>query len=263
MGIYPFVACDDWRGLAADVDALADTGLVSLTLVTDPFCPLDTDRLRDIFPDRMQSFNDHHVVDLASDYLSAISKRRLRQARAALREMTVETVENPEEVADTWVSLYRTLVERHDIRDMRAFSPEALKRQLQVPGAIVFRAHRQGRTLGMHIWYVHGDTAHSHLTAMDAEGYERRASYALHVYAFEHLPANVRWVNLGGVPGGESNEGLYHFKSGWATETRPTYLCGRILDRAGYEALAESTGTAASDWFPAYREGEFDVQERA
>jgi hypothetical protein len=50
---------------------------------------------------------------------------------------------------------------------------------------------------------------------------------------------------------------LSRFKRGWATGTRTAYFCGRIFDRANYREITRASGCMATDYFPAYRQGEF------
>src|SRR6185503_6670832 len=47
MGCYPLFSCSDWSALPNDLAAL--DGLVSLTLVTDPFADVDAESLSNVF----------------------------------------------------------------------------------------------------------------------------------------------------------------------------------------------------------------------
>lgn len=101
--------------------------------------------------------------------------------------------------------------------------------------------------------------AYSHLTAFSELGYMLRASYALYWFAIERFSDKVRWIDLGGGAGVRSKDtdGLSTFKRGWSTGTRPAYFCGRIFDRKRYQEIVEAKGVSATDYFPAYRRGEF------
>jgi hypothetical protein len=67
-----------------------------------------------------------------------------------------------------------------------------------------------------------------------------------------------RFLNLGAGAGlGPSADGLSRFKQGWSTSTRTAYLCGRVLDRDAYDRLVRDSHRGGSDYFPAYRAGEF------
>jgi hypothetical protein len=50
---------------------------------------------------------------------------------------------------------------------------------------------------------------------------------------------------------------LRQFKAGWATGTRQTFLCGRILQPDAYDSLSAERVAGKTTYFPAYREGEF------
>ena len=41
------------------------------------------------------------------------------------------------------------------------------------------------------------------------------------------------------------------------TGTRTAYFCGRIFDRRLYQEIVKSAGIVDTDYFPAYRLGEF------
>jgi hypothetical protein len=64
----------------------------------------------------------------------------------------------------------------------------------------------------------------------------------------------IAWAALGGGAGTHSaSEGLCRFKKGWSSQTRPAYFCGRILDRARYDALVARSASPTTTYFPAYR----------
>ena len=175
--------------------------------------------------------------------------------------MTVAHVEDPTTCDDEWVALYRLLVLKHGVRGMAAFSDQSLRRQLAVPGAVVFKAMHEGTTIGMMIWYVQRDAGYYHLAAYTDQGYELRASYGLFSRAIDHFKTQgLRWLTLGGTPAlvDDHSNGLARFKRGWSTETRMTFLCGRIFNQEVYDALAGETASSGGDYFPAYRAGEFD-----
>jgi hypothetical protein len=257
MGCYPFVVCADWRALEADLDGIDD--LVSLSLVTDPFGDYDETMLEQAFRDVVVPFKAHFVTDLRRPFSAIVSRHHRYYARKALARVEVERCDAPEIYLDDWVALYGELAARHRLRGITAFSRQSFARQLRVPGLVMFRAVCDGVTVGAHLWYKHGDVAQSHLAAVNARGYEVMASYALHARALESLASEASWLNLGAGAGlvTRAGDGLAAFKRGWATGTRQAYFCGRILDRARYEALAAPHRERAGGYFPAYRHGEF------
>jgi hypothetical protein len=256
MGCYPLFACRDWSRLPEDLNALGED-LVSVVVVADPFGAGD-EFLRRCF-DRVIPFKEHFVVDLARPEVSPSSHHR-RYIRRALREHIVERVVAPTGFSEEWTRLYGNLIERHGIRGLPAFSPRALAQQLAVPGMVVWRARRDGETVGATLWLQHGDVAYYHLGAYADAGYRSRASFALFSTAIEAFAAmGVRWLDLGGGAGAgatEAEDGLTRFKRGWASGSRTVYLCGRVLAPTHYRRLTESL--PPTGYFPAYRQGEFD-----
>lgn len=259
MACYPLLVCSDWAGLGADLDDLARQ-FVSISAVTDPFGCYRPDDLGRCFPDLMAPFKEHFIVDLGLRPLDLVSNHHRRYARRALRQLVVARCERPDREAAAWRSLYATLVRRHEVTGIRAFSRAALEAQLQVPGAVLFQAETESQMVGMALWYVSGDTGYYHLGACSEAGYELRALFGLFWYAIEYFAeAGLRLLGLGGGAGltGSAESGLSRFKRGWSTGTCPVYLCGRILDPAAYYALAAKAGTLGARYFPAYRQGEF------
>jgi hypothetical protein len=258
MGCYPLFSCRDWSRLRLDLDDL-EGKLVSVALVADPFGAHDAELLRDCFRDAVVPFKEHYVVDLGRDVEEFAHPHHRRNARRALREVSVEECADPPQLLDDWAALYGTLVERHGVRGIAAFSRASFAKQLRVPGCVAFRAVLKGETVGMLLWYVQGGVAYYHLGAYSERGYEARASFALFRRAVDEFARRgLRWLNLGGGAGaGDASSGLSRFKQGWATGTRTAYFCGRVLDRGGYERIVAAKGAVPTHYFPAYRLGEF------
>ena len=256
MGLYPLFACNAWSRLPDDLDALQDSGLVSLVVVTDPFGDYEEALLHRCFPDLVRSFKQHYVVDLAQAIQNQISKHHRYYARKSLEAVQVEYCPNPMNLLDDWMDMYEVLVSRHQIAGIATFSRLAFAQQLAMPNLTVFRVMHEGRTIGAHLWVLDGDVAYSHLAAFHEDAYRLSASYALYWYAINYFKGHVRWMDLGGGAGlaGDINDGLSKFKRGWSNAERSVYLCGRIFDKAAYAALAQqrSLGPTAG-FFPAYR----------
>ena len=259
MGCYPLFACRDWAELQPDLDDLASS-LVSISMVTDPFGIEDPSRLRDCFPDLVVPFKQHFIVDLTRVLGAAVSPHHRYYAARALREVTVHVCEEPPAWGAIWNDLYRTVVQRHDIRGLPRFSHSAFARQLEVPGLVMFRAVYRHEVVGMALWYAQGEVAYYHLAASSDLGYSLGASYGLLWRSLEFFQASaLSAIDLGAVAGRrDAGNGLSRFKRGWATGQRTAYLCGRIFDRTRYEAITAAAGKTGSGYFPAYREGEFE-----
>jgi hypothetical protein len=257
MGCYPVFSCADWSHLGRDLDTLG-SDIVSLVVVTDPFGSYSESQLRELFPDLVRPFKAHFVVDLKEPIERHLSAHHRRNVAKANRHVRVERCADPPLLAAVWSALYQELVARHGVDGFAAFSPTTLARQLEVPGVVLFRAESGSTTVGMTVWYTAGSLAYYHLGAYHDAAYAVGASFAIFDFALRHFAeAGVQWLDLGGAPGLEADggDGLSRFKRGWATGTRPVYLCGRIFDQPAYAALAEAGGSLETAYFPAYRYG--------
>lgn len=257
MGCYPLFSCADWTQLNTDLAGL-QTDLVSLALVTDPFGAYTPELLADTFG-LVLPFKAHYVADCSLPIEAVVSKSHRKNARRALRDVSVEVCADPSSLADEWTDLYDTLIARHRIRGIRAFSHAAFAQQLRVPGMVALRAKHQGQTVAITLWYQQGEVCHGHLAAASELGYELRATYAIDWLAFEYFADKVRWLNFGAGAGLQSaaDDGLSLYKRGWTNATRTAYFCGRIFDHDRYAELVEARGVEPTSYFPAYRKGEF------
>jgi hypothetical protein len=258
MGCYPVFSCRDWTMLGEDLDDLG-TDLVALSVVTDPFGEQDVERLRALFPDLMRPFKRHYVIDLPAFDGASLDAHHRRNIRKGLANVQVERADDSQGCGSEWVRLYSTLIARHQIRGMAAFSASSLRAQLAVPGTVVFKACQDDRVVGMTVWYVSGTIGYYHLAAYDDSGYEGRASYALFAMAIDYFRAQgLVWLGLGAAAGlsEDHTSGLARFKRGWASDTRVVYLCGRVFNPEAYAELTAQTGAAHASYFPAYRERE-------
>jgi hypothetical protein len=259
MGCYPLFACRDWSQLHKDLDDLQND-LVSLAIVADPFGDYDLHCLRSCFPDVVIPFKQHLVIDLSIPPDSFVSPHHRRNARKALHSLTVERCTDVETLSAQWTMLYGNLIERWGIRGLRAFSPTTFRKQLGVPGIEVFRALSGSETVGMTLWYVDRGVAYYHLGAYTEAGYESRASFALFSSVIEYFSSqHLLWINLGAGAGANTrgDDGLSRFKRGWATGERTAYFCGRIFNEPHYKEATKEAMATNSDYFPAYRTGEF------
>lgn len=253
MGAYPLFCCRNWASLKKDLDALREE-IVSLVVVADPFANESRKSLAQAFVDFTEPFKEHFIADLQLPVTATVSRHHQYYARKALRDVTIEVCARPAEMVDDWCELYAAVVKRHNLRGVQAFSREAFVKQLAVPGVVAFRALHAGKAIAAHLWYVQGEIAYSHLAAAGDEGYRMMASYGLYWSAMSYFAGRVRWIDWGGGAGiSAPSPGLANFKRGWASETRFSYLCGRIFDRAEYERLVRETGTSGASYFPRYR----------
>jgi hypothetical protein len=258
MGCYPLFFCQDWAKLHVDLEEL-NGELVSLSLVTDPFAEIEPVALRRCFKDIVIPFKEHFIADLRRPLNEIVGKRHRKNARRALNKLQVKVCEDPMQFIDEWVTLYSSLIERHDISGIPAFSTWAFTKQLSIPGTIMLRATYQGEPVGAQIYFVQGDVAHCHLAAASQIGYELGAIYALDLYSMEYFSKKAHWLNLGGAAGIKNGgrDGLSLYKRSWSTETRITYFCGCIFNQEKYTQIMKAKAKTETDYFPAYRRGEF------
>jgi hypothetical protein len=259
MGTYPLFACLDWKSLQCDFNQLGES-LVSVVVVTDPFGEYNEPLLRDCFGDLVTPFKSHFANDLSCSLEASLPKHHARNASIGLRQVTVERCENPSSHLDDWVRLYSVLILRHQISGIRAFSRNSFAKQLATPGMVCFRAIRDQQTVGMILWYVQNGVAYYHLGAYTDESYQLRASFALFRKALDYFAeSGLRYANLGAGAGigAVADDGLSRFKRGWSTCVHTAYLCGRIFDRREYDRLVRARAVGTTNYFPAYRRGEF------
>jgi len=263
-GCYPLFSCRSWSGVSADIDTLRGH-LLSLVIVTDPFAPEAPEALAAAGADVLRPFKDHQIIDLTLPMDRIGQRSRRRSAARALRRLEVAVNTPTPTLAAQWVELYARLVTRYQIRGISAFSPASLMAQLEVPGAALLTASRDDTLLAAQVCLPQGDAVHCHLAASTDEGYEAGAPAALDLLAIEHYRDSHHWLDLGGGAGIEPDptDGLSRYKASWATEARPTWLAGFILDAEGYAATVDASGSGSSTYFPAYRAGEFRAGIRA
>jgi hypothetical protein len=258
IGCYRLFNCRNWPCLGSDLDGLAAKA-VAVSMVVDPFSSADETLCRAWFPDACRPFKEHAVVSFVRSWREEISRHHRRNVRVAARRVDVERCENPCAWLETWVELYRQLIDRHHLRGIARFSPASFSRQLRVPGIAAFRATVGTETVGMVLWYVAGTVAYYHLGAFNPLGYASRAAYALFDVALNDLAKQgVYWAELGAGAGwrAEAPDGLVRFKNGWANERRTAWFYGRVLARDKYERLTTARKFPADEYFPSYRHPE-------
>lgn len=260
MGCYPIFMCENWSNLEKDMEFIASQ-LVSIALVTDPFGQYTQQELRRHFNSVARPYKEHFVVDLQRRPEEFVSRHHQRNSKKALEVVRIEVCKEPIQILDEWDTLYKNLIERHNIKGVAKFSRKSFAKQLIVPGLTAFRALHENQTVGILLWYLISDIGYYHLGAYSDKGYELNASFAL-FWTLLHYFANsgLRWLSLGAGAGaeGDRDDGLTRFKRGWSTETRTTYFCGRIFDPANYRRITSiRQNLINTTYFPAYRANEF------
>lgn len=253
VGPYPLFACRDWSGLGADLDSLSDR-FVCAYAVTDPFGETSDNELARTFPDLCYAYKQHFAADLSRPLDSIVDSHHRRNIRKGLKNVEVRRLPASAETLAAWQPLYDCLIERHDIRGIARFSAESFAKQFAVPGFDCFAAVDAEGVCGMTLWYLDRGVAYYHLGAYNELGYGQSAAFAIFSTALQRFAEEgVRWAALGAGAGTTAaNSGLTRFKQGWSTETRPAYLCGRILQQEAYARLS-AAAPAGTTFFPAYR----------
>ncbi len=250
-GPYPLLSVTDWAAFGREMGAM-EVDWVSLTAVADPLTAPPT-VLNQSFPDLCRPFKDHFVVRMRGRFEGPWPEGHRRNLREAARHVDVERVETPRHALSDWLRLYRELCVRKAISGISAFSESAFAAQFAIPSLAVYRAWSAGEPVGMTLWLRDGDRAYYHLGAASDAGLRAGAMFALFDRALHDLASQgIERVLLGGGAGLAANvsDGLSRFKSGWANESAPAYLCGRIFDREAYARFSKGHDDT---YFPAYR----------
>jgi Acetyltransferase (GNAT) domain len=258
MGSYPIFVCQDWPLLEKDLDQVGSQ-LVSLSLVTDPFGTYTHQDLQRYFKNVARPYKEHFVINLQRRPEEFVAAHHQRNTHKALKAVNVEVCIEPIKYLNEWVSLYHTLIGRHNIKGITKFSKDAFAKQLSTPGIVAFRAVVDDKAVGMLLWYVQGNVGYYHLGAYSPEGYKLNASFALFWTLLGYFAdAGLKWLGLGAGAGiqGDEDDGLTRFKRGWATETRTVFFCGRIFDPQKYQEIIAARNIRNTSYFPAYRAGE-------
>jgi hypothetical protein len=258
MGCYPLFACRDWTRLHEDLERVSED-IVSLSLVTDPFCKMAPEYLQKHF-DLVKPFKTHYVTDLGYPLESIVNKDYRYNARKSLKAMDIEICGEPAQYVDEWTGLYGNLINRHGIKGLNAFSRKCFEIQLNVPGMFMILGRREGEIIGATILLIGDHEAYTHLSAFTSIGYKIHAAYGIRWKAFAFLQERgIRYLDNGGGAGikDDPRDGLAQFKRGWSNGRRTVYFCGRIFHRQGYDDLCRKSGATNVDYFPAYRAAEF------
>jgi hypothetical protein len=258
-GCYPLFTCSNWSAIGDDLARYAGDW-VAVYMVLDPFGQYSTGELGGWFKDVVLPFKEHFVVDLGKPLFGHVTTHHRRYARKALRSMTFRVEEEPAAHVETWISLYKELIEQRHITGIAAFSPSAFSRQFEVPGIHAVCAQDENQVVGMQLWYVDGEVGYYHLGASTQFGRDHHAGFGMFWTAIEYFHGTgLRWLNLGGGAGVQARQadGLREFKRKWSTDTRTAYFCGRILDEQRYASILEQQGIVTGDFFPAYRANEY------
>jgi hypothetical protein len=220
--------------------SLAD--VVTVSALTDALGRVSEELLREAFPDLVRIHAQHYVADLVTFWPTRDHRRAVRRA---MQFVDVDIEDAPTGRLDDW----SRLAGRMPTDDSLGLTRQAVERQRALPGCVGFTALAEDGPVAMAVVYVSGDDAHLHITAGSGQGRELGARYALVQAIVEDMAGRgLRSLDLGTAQADAA------FMHGWTEQTRPSYLCGRIVDRVAYDELAAAVGTTGSATFPAYRD---------
>lgn len=251
MGCYPLCVLSGADGLQADFELLRARGVVSFVGVTDCLSQPDPTALARAF-DVCRPFKTHYTYDATAEGAD-YSKHHRDRVRRALKSCEVREVSLAEHL-DDWMRCYETLVEKKGISGIQDFDRAYFEKLAALPGFFLVGAFVEGRMESGHIWLRHERWAYAHLAASTPVGYKLRCAFPIYDFAIRALRAECV-IDFGGGAGvsTDGQDGLSQFKRGFANGERTNLLCGAVIDREAYAALAESRGTSATPYFPAYR----------
>ena len=255
-GPYPLSVIARDADLAAGLERLRAAGLVSVVLVFDDRLRSATSAMETAF-DVARPFKSHFLYDRSLGPL-ALGKHHRYELRRALTRVEVGEFALADHLP-AWEQLYGQLAARHGFGGLHAFPAVHHQVLAAMPGLRAFGAFIAGELVSAHLFVTHDGYAVSHLAASAVEGYQTGAAYAVNDLAVTAL-TDCDVINFGGGAGlGEDTaDGLVRFKKGFSNRTAPSWLCGKVLDRAGYQTLAAGHGDQG--FFPAYRGARAQVQ---
>lgn len=253
IGCYPLFSCETWSKLHLDLLELQNQ-LISITMVPDPFGQYDESYLKQCFPDLMMPFKNHFIMDMQKPINEIVSRHHRKYARKALQNIQTEVCETPFEFLDDWINLHQHLIQKHQVKGIRAFSRRAFEQQLSLPSMVVLTAKYNDEIVGAQLWIIENKVAYGHVLAFSPTGYKLGAAYGLYWFALNYFKNKVDWCDIGGLAGMQNNENtsLGQFKQGWSTGFKTSYLCGRIFNRIKYDELV-AYNQQKEGFFPAYR----------
>jgi len=249
MGPYPLAVIAGGADVAGGLERLRAAGLVSVVLVLDERLRPATEALEAAF-DFVRPFKSHFLYGRRLGELT-YGKHHRYEIRRSLARVEASEISLAEHLP-AWGTLYGQLAARHGLSGLHAFPAAHHQALARLPGLRAFGAFVEGRLVSAHLFVTHAGYAVSHLAASAVEGYETGAAYAVNDLAVSAL-TDCEVINFGGGAGltEDPADGLVRFKKGFSNSAAPSYLCGKVLDRAAYGTLA--AGYADSGFFPAYR----------
>ncbi len=249
VGTYPLAVIAAGADLEAGLSRLKAAGLVSVVFVLDDILRPPLGTLQSAF-DVVRPFKTHYLHDrtLAGVVYGKHHRYEIKRALGRVSVLEISLADHLE----SWRSFYEELTARHQMSGVHAFPAAHHEALASLAGVRTFGAFADGELVSAHVFVAHDGYAFSHLAASTGRGYEIGAAYAVNAAALTNLN-DCRLINFGGGPGTVEDpaNGLVRFKKGFSNRAAPSFLCGKVLDPAVYEALSSKVGE--TEFFPAYR----------
>lgn len=229
--LYPFFSCRNpinhscsWN----DIEFLKrDKSIKDLVLYTDPllntnsFVPYSYS-LADGFLykqfSKIEKNQPHYIVDFSKELVFSHNHwdniRTFAKSGYEVNQRTLNFI-NRYDYADHFYELYQNTIKRNNIEGIAKFSRESFRRQLEVPGLVIFEVLDKKTKLPIAIrtFYLQNNDLYFHLAAASPKAYHISANHAL-VYEA------INWCRQMGIDklllGTGPTEGLKSFKLGFA-----------------------------------------------
>jgi hypothetical protein len=218
-GVRPVASLKPTCDLHGGLNALRETDVASVALVTDPmWCP-DVAVLQRSF-DVCRPLGDYYVVDRESTV--RFGKRHRNRINRARSVSHIESISLSDHMGQ-WLELYQRNVEARRIS--HPCSPRFFERLATMPWLSTVVARVDEEIVSITLWIRHSDTLYFHESASSQEGYEVSSTYAIFADVIENTAC--RYVALGGSPSLRQNslDGVGMFKRGFSNCCLHSYLC--------------------------------------
>jgi len=257
MGPYPLFICENWEYLIEDISSL-ENDLVAVSFVIGPLQLFSKNIFQEYF-EVLYEYRNHYILDTTLPFEKVISPGRRKTAQRALNKVEADYQIAPNICLDDWCHLYDNIISKYKVSGIRAFSKESFRKQIAIPKTHFFYVMYQSELVGGALFFLQNDTSYYHLSALTEKGYDLQAGYAVVWSAIKVLSNKIRWIELqGGINLNNGViDGLSKFKMGWASFEKKSYFCGKVLDSHKYSNIMKIQNIPTTNWFPAYRIGEF------
>ncbi len=250
---YPMFVGDNVTALAVDLAAMDHTQVASIILRSDPF---DDYSITGGLPgfDIVRPFKHHYIASLERPWRSFVRKSSRKVAARVRQQFEFSCVPQPSTRAHTLWQLHQLMLEKQGA-NKALWTSEIIAAQLVLPGVTVFEVSDTTQTHAIACFMAVADRVYAHLLGVTEEGRAQNIIHGIYAYALDYFRDQARYIDFGSNAGlaDDPEDGLSCFKQGWCSETRTSYLCGKILNPSLYTELCYQHGVSSATFFPAYR----------